>query len=150
MDLNKVVSDVLATLELELRLHQVVVKTDLYSDLPSVFADSGQLHQVFLNLITNAMEAMTGVTSRPCVLTVSSGIVAGASDIAVTVEDAGAGITDSGRSFEPFFSTKFSGSGVGLTICKVMIEAHGGQLEASANTPYGTVFRVVLPVTGEE
>ena len=152
LDLNKVVRDVLATVELELRLQRVTVKTDLDDDLPPVLADSGQLHQVFLNLITNALEAMGAVTGRPSVLTVSSGIVAGSSDIAVTVEDTGIGIADkdSGRIFEPFFSTKAAGTGVGLTICQVIIEAHGGKLQVSANQPYGTIFRVILPRGGNE
>ena len=85
-------------------------------------------------------------------LTVTSGIVAGSSDIAVTVEDTGVGIAakDSGRIFEPFFSTKGAGSGVGLTVCQVIVKAHGGRLEVRANEPYGTIFRVVLPRGGEE
>jgi signal transduction histidine kinase len=150
LNLNTVVRDVLSTVDLELRLQRLTVKTDLESDLPSVLADSGQLHQVFLNLITNAMEAMTGVTGRPCVLTLTSGIVPGASDIAVTVEDTGTGIAanDSGRIFDPFFSTKAAGTGVGLTICRVIVEGHGGKLEVHANKPCGTIFRVILPTAG--
>jgi signal transduction histidine kinase len=107
---------------------------------------------VFLNLITNAMEAMADVTSRPRVLTVTSRTVPGSSDIAVSVEDTGVGITgkDSSRVFEPFFSTKAAGTGVGLTICRVITEAHGGRLEVRANEPYGTIFRVVLPVAEDE
>jgi signal transduction histidine kinase len=152
LNLNAVVRDVLSTVELELRMQRVAVKLSLDSNLPSVLADSGQIHQVFLNLITNAMEAMTGVTGRQPVLTVSSSVVAGSSDVAVTVEDAGVGIADkdSARIFEPFFSTKAAGTGVGLTVCRVIAEAHGGRLEVSANEPYGTIFRVILPVSGEE
>jgi signal transduction histidine kinase len=152
LNLNAVVRDVLATVELDLHLQRVTVKTELDSDLPSVLADSGQLHQVFLNLITNAIEAMTGVTSRTYVLTVTTGIVAGSSDIAITVEDTGTGIAakDGDRIFEPFFSTKAAGTGVGLTICRVIAEAHGGRLEVNANKPYGTIFRVILPAGLEE
>ncbi len=152
LDVNKVVRDVLATVELDLRLQRVIVKTDLDDDLPPVLADSGQLHQVFLNLVTNALEAMSGVAGRPSVLRVTSGIVAGSSDIAVTVEDTGVGIADknSGRIFEPFFSTKAAGTGVGLTICQVIIEAHGGRLQVCANEPCGTIFRVSLPMGGDE
>ena len=152
LNLNTVVQDVLSTVELELRLERVIVKTDLDNDLPSILADSGQLHQVSLNLITNAMEAMTSVASRPRVLTVTSRIVAGSSDVAVTVEDTGVGIAarDSSHIFEPFFSTKTAGSGVGLTVCQIIIKAHGGRLEVRANKPYGTIFRIVLPVGGDE
>jgi signal transduction histidine kinase len=152
VDLNQVVRDALVTLELDIRLHRVTIKTRLAENLPRILADSGQLHQVFLNLIANALEAMGHTSDHPSVLTISSGVMGGASDIAVTVEDTGVGIADkdSGRIFEPFFSTKTTGSGVGLTICRVIAEAHGGKLEVRANKPHGTIFRVILPVTGEE
>jgi signal transduction histidine kinase len=152
LNLNTVVRDVLSTVELELRLHHVIVNMSLENRLPLILADSGQLHQVFLNLITNAIEAMTDVVDRPCVLTVTSRTVANSSEIAVTVEDTGIGITekDGDRIFEPFFSTKSAGGGVGLTICQVIIRAHGGKLEVRANQPYGTIFRVVLPAGVDE
>jgi signal transduction histidine kinase len=147
LDVNKVVRDVLSSVELDLRLQRVIVKAGLDDGLPPLFADSGQLHQVFLNLITNAMEAMRAVTGRAVVLTLTSGIVEGSSDIAITVEDNGVGIPglDGDRVFEPFFSTKAGGTGVGLTVCRIIIEAHGGKLQFNANKPYGTVFRVILP-----
>jgi signal transduction histidine kinase len=152
LDVNRVIRDALGAVELDLSLQRVTVETDLDSDLPPVLADSGQLHQVFVNLFTNAMEAMSVVAGRRSVLTVRSGIGAGSSDIAVTVEDTGVGIadTDSGRIFEPFFSTKVAGSGVGLTICQVIIEAHGGTLHDSPNKPFGAIFRVTLPKGGDE
>src|SRR4029079_19230654 len=105
--------------------------------LPSVLADSGQLYQVFMNLITNAVEAMTVVTGRLCVLMVTSRVVPGSYDISVTVEDTGIGLpaNDGGSIFEPFFSTKPAGTGIGLNICKVIIEGHGGSLSVSANQP---------------
>jgi C4-dicarboxylate-specific signal transduction histidine kinase len=152
LSLNTVVRDVLSTVELDLRLQRVMVKRDLDSSLPSILADSGQMHQVFLNLITNAMEAMSEVTSRPGVLMITSGVAAGSSDIVVTVEDTGVGIpgNDSRRIFDPFFSTKVAGSGVGLTVCQVVIKGHGGRLEVHVNKPHGTIFRVILPAGGEE
>jgi signal transduction histidine kinase len=152
LDVNQVVHDALATVALDLSLQRVIVETDLDHDLPPVLADSGQLHQVFVNLLTNAAEAMIAVAGRASVLTVRSGRMAGSSDIAVTVEDTGIGIADqdSRRIFEPFFSTKVSGSGVGLTVCQVIIEGHGGSLQVSANKPYGTIFRVSLPRGGDE
>ncbi len=152
LDINKVVREVLATIELEARHQRVTVRAELDSDLPPVLADSGQLHQLFLNLVTNALEAMGPVAGRLSVLTVSSSAGTDSSDIAVTVEDTGIGIagTDSGRIFEPFFSTKAAGSGVGLTICQVIVAAHGGKLQVGANQPHGTIFRVVLPRGGDE
>jgi signal transduction histidine kinase len=152
LDVSKIVRDVLATVALDLRLQRVIVKTHLDRNLPPVLADGGQLHQVFLNLITNALEAMKGVAGRPSVLTVSSGIVPGTSYVAVTVEDTGTGIADpdSARIFEPFFSTKTSGSGVGLTICQVIIEAHGGKLQLCAKEGQGTIFQVSLPRGDDE
>jgi len=130
----------------------VAVKTELDNDLPQIFADNGQLHQVFLNLITNAIEAMSDIAGRAAVLTLASQIVPGSPEIAVTVEDTGIGIDDKdgGHIFEPFFSTKAAGSGVGLTICQVIIKAHGGRLEVRANQPRGTIFRVILPAGGDE
>jgi signal transduction histidine kinase len=147
LHVNEVVQDALATVELDTRLQRVTVKTDLDKALPPVRADSGQLHQVFLNLFTNALDAMSGAKGRPATLTITSRIIAGSSDIAITVEDTGIGIVNKDRShiFEPFFSTKAAGSGVGLTICQVIMEAHGGKLQVSANQPYGTIFRVILP-----
>jgi signal transduction histidine kinase len=152
LNINKAVRDALATAELDLRLQHVTVKTELDDDLPPVLGDSGQLHQVFLNLITNALEAMGAAIDRPSVLMVSSRVMAGTSDIAVSVEDTGIGIADmdSPRIFEPFFSTKVAGTGVGLTICQVIIEAHDGKLQVCRNEPYGTIFRVILPRGGNE
>jgi signal transduction histidine kinase len=150
LDVNKVVRDALATVDLELRQQRVIVKTDLDNDLPPALADNGQLHQVFLNLITNALEAMAAIADRPCVLRLTSGVVADTSDVRITVEDTGVGIADkdNSRILEPFFSTKVAGTGVGLTICKVIIEAHGGSLQVFANEPHGTIFCVTLP-TGD-
>jgi signal transduction histidine kinase len=150
LDVNKVVRDALAAVELDLVLQRVIVKADLDGDLPPVLADSGQLHQVFLNLVTNALEAMNGVSGRPSVLRITSGIAS--SDIAVTVEDTGVGIADKdkARVLEPFFSTKVAGTGIGLTICNVILQAHGGSLQVSANEPYGTIVRVALPIGDDD
>jgi signal transduction histidine kinase len=150
LDVDKVVRDVLAIFEIDARVQRVIVQTDLNDDLPPVLGDSGQLRQLFLNLITNALEAMTDVSGRPSVLRVTSGIAS--SNIVVTVEDTGVGIADkdASRILEPFFSTKAAGTGVGLTICNVILKAHGGSLQVSANKPYGTIARVTLPAGGDE
>jgi signal transduction histidine kinase len=152
LDINEVVRDALATVDLELGHQGAIVRTDLDNDLPPILADKGQLHQVFLNLITNALEAMAAASDRPSLLRVTSGVVQGSSDIAVTVEDTGVGIPDkdSGRILEPFFSTKIAGTGVGLTICRVILKAHGGRMHLSTNQPHGTIVRVILPSVGDE
>jgi signal transduction histidine kinase len=152
LDVNKIIREVLAAVELDLRLQRVIVKTHLDRNLPPVLADGGQLHQVFLNLVVNALEAMKEAAARPAVLTIRSGIVADSSGIAVTVEDTGTGIADrdGARIFEPFFTTKASGSGVGLTICKVIIGAHGGKLQLGAKQGRGTIFQVNLPSGDDE
>jgi signal transduction histidine kinase len=105
------------------------------------------LQQVFLNLITNAIEAMGPITDRARVFRVRSDIFQESSQIVVAVEDTGTGIEikDRDQIFEPFFTTKATGTGIGLSICRMIIESHGGSLRASANKPYGTIFHVILP-----
>lgn len=150
LDVNQVVRDALAAVDLEVRQQDVTVRTELDAGLSPILADGGQLHQVFLNLITNAIEAMAAVPGRPSLLRLSSGMATDSSDLVVTVEDTGVGIPDNdiGRAAEPFFSTKSTGSGVGLTLCKAILKAHGGRLSMSANKPYGIIVRVALP-TGD-
>jgi signal transduction histidine kinase len=147
LDTNDLVREVLAMVELDLRSHGVSVTTDLGNGIPQLLADRGQLQQVFLNLIMNAIEAMNSVTNRARLLRVSSNIIEEPSGVAVTIEDSGPGIAgeDKDRIFEPFFTTKSTGTGIGLSICRTIIESHGGDLEVSANKPHGTTFQVTLP-----
>jgi len=151
IDVNKVVRDALATVDLELGQQSVRVETNLDSALPLVVADRGQLHQVFLNLITNAMEAMAAVADRTSVLTIASSMIPDTSEIVITLEDTGVGIPDKlgSRIFEPFFSTKRTGTGVGLVVCRAIVNAHGGVLNIGANKPHGTAVRVTLPMSAE-
>jgi signal transduction histidine kinase len=109
-------------------------------------ADRVQLQQVLLNLITNAAEAMVSVTDRARLLVVTSGTDE-AGDVRITVEDSGPGIDpkDIDRIFHAFFTTKSHGMGMGLAICRSIIEAHGGRLWASSGNPHGAVFQVHLP-----
>jgi signal transduction histidine kinase len=106
-----------------------------------------QLQQVFLNLIMSAIEAMRSVADRGGQLGVRSDVIQGSSGVLVIIEDSGVGIDkkDRDRVFEPFFTTKSSGTGIGLTICRSIIESHNGTLRVSANKPYGTIFHVALP-----
>ncbi len=148
LDVNVLLREALTIAEIELRTHRVSVSMEPHNELPQVFADRGQLQQVFQNLITNAIEAMHVTPERSRELRMRSGITPDSNEIVVTIADSGAGIgeKDKDRIFEPFFTTKSAGTGIGLTICRSIIESHGGVLQASANRPYGTIFEVVLPI----
>jgi PAS domain S-box-containing protein len=146
LDLNRKILDVLALTEQELRSHHVVLETTLARTLPHVKGDRVQLQQVLLNLIMNAIEAMSAVNDRPRVLTIVS--VPGTDGVAVEVRDSGMGL-DPHRAeqvFEAFYTTKAEGLGIGLSISRSIVEAHGGRLWATPNEPHGAVFRFSLPV----
>ena len=144
---NDVVREVLTMVDIDLRTQRVSVSTELREGLPQLLADRGQLQQVFLNLIMNAIEAMRSVTDRARLLRIRSDNIRQPSSVLVTIEDSGTGIEkkDKDRIFEPFFTTKSTGMGIGLAICRSIVEAHGGSLRASANNPHGTIFHVALP-----
>jgi signal transduction histidine kinase len=146
---NDLVREALDILDIELRAQRVSVSTELSAGLPPVLADRGLLQQVFLNLIMNAIEAMHPVADHARTLRITSEFVQGTSHIRMTVEDSGTGIdtSDKDRIFEPFFTTKSTGTGIGLTICRSIIDAHGGSLRVSTNNPRGTTFEVVVPVS---
>jgi signal transduction histidine kinase len=149
-DVNDLVRETLTMIELDLRTQRISARTDLRDNLPQLLGDRGQLQQVFANLISNAIEAMSSVDGRSRDLCIRSDLIQESSDLVITVEDTGIGIEggSSNHIFEPFFTTKSTGTGVGLTICRVIVEAHGGSLQASANKPYGAVLQVTLP-TGD-
>jgi signal transduction histidine kinase len=144
-DISELVQEVLTSLELDLRTQQVSVTTQLSVDVPPLVGDRGQLQQVFLNLMVNAIEAMG--TSRARMLRVSSDTIQHSSGVMVSIADSGPGIKaeDKDSIFEPFFTTKIGGTGIGLAICRSIVEAHGGTLAVFANKPNGTIFRVTLP-----
>jgi signal transduction histidine kinase len=147
LDLNELVPGVIALAHNELTKHRVQVLTALSPGLPHVLADRMQLQQVMWNLIVNAAESMDSVVDRARILRVRSEIH-DASNVLVTVEDCGVGIDpqDHNRIFEAFFTTKANGIGMGLSICRSIVEAHGGRLSVSPGKPHGSIFRVVLPV----
>ena len=147
LDVNELARQVLTTVDAELRTYGVSVATELRDDLLLLLGNRAQLEEVFLNLINNAIETMQSVTERARLLRISSDLVQGSSAVVVTVEDSGTGIDrqDQERIFEPFFTTKSKGMGIGLAVCRAIVESHGGSLSASANKPYGTIFHVVLP-----
>jgi signal transduction histidine kinase len=151
LDINDLIRESITTAEIELRTHRVSVSMKPHKKLPQILADRGQLHQVFQNLITNAIEAMHAAPERSRVLRIRSGISRDQNQIVVSIADSGSGIgeKDKHRIFEPFFTTKSAGTGIGLTICQSIIDSHGGVLHASANRPHGTTFKVILPIEVE-
>jgi signal transduction histidine kinase len=147
IDLNEVAHDVLQSLRAELDQHGVTARPDLASDLPLIDGNKGQLQEVMLNLIHNAVEAMDAVTGRDRLLQVRTERY-GRHAIAVAVQDSGPGI-DPGKVdgiFDAFVTSKAGGMGLGLAICRMIIERHGGQLTASSDSKTGALFRFVLPV----
>jgi signal transduction histidine kinase len=145
--INAIVLEALDLLGAELRSERVHVVTDLAADLPMMSASKGQLQQVILNLVTNAVEAMRPIADRARVLKVSSTFVSG-QGVLIDITDSGTGIEpkDVDGLFEAFFTTKAHGTGMGLAICRSIVEAHGGRLSAAPNEPHGAVFRFTLPV----
>jgi PAS domain S-box-containing protein len=145
-DLNEAILDVIALTRSEALRHGVSVQTQLAEGLPRVEGDRIQLQQVILNLILNAIEAMSGLAEGARELRISAETDA-ARGVLVTVRDTGSGLdqTNVDRLFEAFYTTKASGMGMGLAICRSIIEAHGGRLWASANERQGAVFRFSLP-----
>ena len=141
VSVNHVIKDVLGSIEFELRKNRVAVKLSLDPSAPRLLADRVQLQQVFLNLFVNAMEAMTRVKDRH--LSVST--AARGEELRVTVEDSGGGFEgDPEAIFQPLFTTKANGMGLGLAICRSIVEAHGGELKAIAGDR-GACFRLMLP-----
>jgi len=148
VSVNELVGDVLVLVHGELESHHISLQNEMFRALPHIMAERVQLQQVFLNLIMNAVDAMSSVTDRARVLTIKSRICE-SDRVLITLEDSGTGIDPShmDRIFDAFFTTKSDGMGMGLSICRSIIESHGGTLQASANNPYGTIFHVALPLT---
>jgi len=123
------------------------VRTTLNKTIPEVLADRVQLQQVMVNLIENAIEAMSFVADGSRVLHLKTELD-GARNILITVEDSGPGIDPNiiERIFGRFFTTKAEGMGMGLAICRAIIEAHNGRLWAEAGDDQGSIFRISLPV----
>jgi PAS domain S-box-containing protein len=147
VNVNEVIQEVLALVGGELRKRTVELSTELELNLPSVTADFVQLQQVILNLVMNAIESMAITTDRARALHIRSQNRAGRSAVLVSVRDSGVGLTaeETVEVFEAFYSTKPEGMGMGLWICRSIIEAHGGELTARPNDGGGATFQFVLP-----
>jgi PAS domain S-box-containing protein len=146
VNIKDVIQEVLALASQEIQKNQILVECEFTKTPTLVLADRVQMQQVLLNLIMNGIEAMTGVTDRPRVLQVKSGINE-SGDILIAVRDSGTGFSaDRDSVFNPFFTTKANGMGMGLTISRSLIEGHGGRLWAEPNVPNGAVFSFSLPI----
>jgi len=150
LDVNDVVKEVIALVQRELLSHRVSLRMELAPALPMILGDRVQLQQVIINLVMNGIEAMQSVTDRPRELVIQSGQDE-THRVLVTVTDTGVGISanNADRLFNAFFTTKSSGMGMGLSICRSIMEAHGGRLWATANVPHGATFQFTLPVDAE-
>ena len=151
LDLNTMIQDVLALARSAVQRHRVVVETQLAAAVPRILGDRIQLQQVLLNLIMNAIEALSGVSAGPRALRVSSERGA-ATEVVIAVRDSGPGFEPQqlDRLFDAFYTTKPQGLGLGLAISRRIIEAHGGRLWATAHTPHGAVVQFTLPLGSKE
>src|SRR5438094_4571979 len=150
LDINQIIREVIGLGQSEVQRNHVALETQLSDDMPLVFADRVQLQQVMLNLMMNAIEAMTQVTTPPELLISSA--ADDSKGVVVVVRDSGPGLGSKSleRLFEPFYTTKPQGMGMGLAICRSIIEAHDGRLWATTNAPHGAVFQFTLPIGSEK
>jgi PAS domain S-box-containing protein len=150
LDINDVVKEVIALVQRELFSHLVSVRTDFAPALPMILGDRVYLQQVIINLVMNGIEAMQSVTDRPRELVIRSRLDE-TQQVLVSVTDCGVGISaeNADRLFNAFFTTKASGMGMGLSICRSIMEALGGRLWATANIPHGATFHLTLPLNAD-
>jgi PAS domain S-box-containing protein len=146
LEINEAILEVIALTRNEMANNGISVRTQLAETLPAIQGDRVQLQQVILNLLINAIEAMSGMSEGPRELLISTRDTE-TDGVLVAVRDSGPGIAPESvdRLFESFYTTKPTGLGMGLSICRSIIEAHQGRLWASANTPRGAVFQFTLP-----
>jgi hypothetical protein len=145
LSINELLENVVELVVGEAHKRQITIETILEPSLPSVPVDEIQLQQVVLNLLNNALDAFEGVAGRARAIVVRSSLAA--NTLLIEIEDSGVGISAPAKVFEPFYTTKPRGLGVGLAICRWIVESHGGTLRAEARKAYGTSFLFTLPLT---
>jgi PAS domain S-box-containing protein len=146
LEINETVLEVIALIRDEMAKNGISVRTQLAETLPAIQGDRVQLQQVILNLLINAVEAMSGMSEGLRELRISTAKT-DSEGVLVAVRDSGPGLAPEGleRLFEAFYTTKPGGLGMGLSICRSIIEAHGGQMSATTNVPQGAVFQFTIP-----
>jgi PAS domain S-box-containing protein len=146
LDANELIRETIAIASGELDAARVTIELELSEPLPLISAHRGQLQQVVLNIVTNAADSMRNIDGRARLLRVRSRPF-DSNGIALSVQDSGTGIEPENkeRIFDAFFTTKSNGMGMGLAICRSIVEAHGGKLSMSPGVPHGSVFHIVLP-----
>jgi C4-dicarboxylate-specific signal transduction histidine kinase len=144
-DINKLIRTVLGLVYMDLRKHSIETNVNLSEQLPTIFGNEVQLQQVILNLVMNAIESMN--SAEPRILSIKTEMV-GQNAVHVSVADTGSGISVANLNhiFKPMFTTKAHGMGMGLSICKSIIESHSGRIWVSANEPRGSIFHFELPL----
>jgi PAS domain S-box-containing protein len=145
LDVNDVIHEVLRLVKEQARRRNIKVDTSLPPDLPKVLADKIQVQQLIMNLVQNALDAMSSVSTGGHTLFVYS-IFNQQTAVTISICDSGCGFSDQGKIFEPFYTTKEQGMGMGLAICKSIAEQHGGDLHARLNKSQGATFSFTLPV----
>jgi signal transduction histidine kinase len=147
IDINSAIRQVLGLVEDDLQVAQISVATDYQEDLPLINANGIQLQEVILNLVKNAMDAMASVSPSKRRLRLQTKLGEGPSGVSLLIGDSGTGIIAEDRDhiFDPFFTTKPTGTGLGLSLCRIMIEDHGGYLRLIKTDSCGSIFEVTMP-----
>jgi C4-dicarboxylate-specific signal transduction histidine kinase len=146
LDINQTILEVIALTHSEVQRNGVSLQTQFSSDLPLIPGDRTQIQQVILNLIINAVQAMSAVSEGSRELLIGTGKDA-PNGVLVAVRDSGTGLDPQSfdRLFDAFYTTKVDGMGMGLSLCRSIVAAHGGRVWATANVPNGAIFQFTLP-----
>jgi signal transduction histidine kinase len=146
LSVNEVIEEVLSLIHNETVRKRIAIAADLEAELPLTLGDRVQLQQVIFNLLLNGIEAMETLPNRPRKLNIRSKLQSSDNTILVEIRDYGTGLADSEKVFEAFYTTKEKGMGMGLSICRSIVEAHGGRLGIAPSQGPGTTFFFTLPL----
>jgi len=149
VDMTEVIVGVCRLMADELAVKHIEVETEFDRSLPQVLIDPAQMEQVFVNLIRNAIDAVETIVDCKRLIRLRA-VLDGDNNIRVEVRDVGPGLKEPERIFEPFFTTKENGMGMGLAICRSIIESHNGRLWAISNEPTGTILAFTLPIQARD